>query len=602
MKYPNFNKLDGTHPWREVSPEGFVDYPVRYRKGGKILFFNFPLARDLGLISKNHPTRMNPKLYQKILETFSLQILNEYDWINRKRYPRDKYVNHLFMATRYLQQQHKSRSGKTSGDGRSIWNGTITNENGMTFDVSSRGTGNTILSPGAQLTSKPIPIGDNSLGYSSGLADDDEMLGGALMSEIFYQRGIPTERTLAVIVYSDKTSIGVRTAPNLLRPAHLFRYLKSGQYKELKASYDYYLNRQESNKVFKLPKTQNARYRTALKYLIRNHAKFAALLEEEYIFNWLAWDGDNLLIDGAVLDYGSVRQFAAKHSKYRYLDVNRYSASLTEQKRESRYIIQTFLQMIDFLITKKKKTISHFANDQQLVVFDQFYQQESHKCMLWNMGFEPAHINRILKHHKNELAIFRRELSYFEDVKDPKGQEKVPDGIDHPPIFLVRNILRVLPQYLYEHRKEKAWPILPADEFCRIMAKSYVDAADLNLTPLRKKRAFEFQRRYMDLIYAVGKNRRWETLKTIAQRSAVINYKYRGTGDGLTWITTEAIKAHNRLDQNALQEVLDRYIKSQVLVPGKFEPIKDSELKGRSHKAKLIRKMWEVLKEFNESI
>jgi len=37
----------------------------------------------------------------------------------------------------------------------------------------------------------------------------------------------------------------------------------------------------------------------------------AAVLEEEYIFNWLAWDGDNLLASGAILDYGSIRQFAA---------------------------------------------------------------------------------------------------------------------------------------------------------------------------------------------------------------------------------------------------------------------------------------------------
>jgi hypothetical protein len=48
------------------------------------------------------------------------------------------------------------------------------------------------------------------------------MLATALMSEIFYRQGIPTERTLAVIGFRDETSIGVRTAPNLLRPAHIF--------------------------------------------------------------------------------------------------------------------------------------------------------------------------------------------------------------------------------------------------------------------------------------------------------------------------------------------------------------------------------------------
>jgi len=48
------------------------------------------------------------------------------------------------------------------------------------------------------------------------------------------------------------------------------------------------------------------------------------VLEEEYVFNWLSWDGDNMLASGAILDYGSIRQFAAKQDKYRFKDVDRY--------------------------------------------------------------------------------------------------------------------------------------------------------------------------------------------------------------------------------------------------------------------------------------
>ena len=51
------------------------------------------------------------------------------------------------MATRYLQLQHEIRQGKTSGDGRSIWNGYLKTKT-LTFDISSRGTGATILVPG----------------------------------------------------------------------------------------------------------------------------------------------------------------------------------------------------------------------------------------------------------------------------------------------------------------------------------------------------------------------------------------------------------------------------------------------------------------------
>ena len=120
----------------------------------------------------------------------------------------------------------------------------------------------------------------------------------------------------------------MRTAPNLIRPAYIFRYLKQGRHAELKASIDYFIDREVENGFWDIPTKTSERYDKALDYFARSYAKFAALLEEEYIFNWLSWDGDNMLASGAVLDYGSIRQFAAKHDKYRFKDVDRYSASL----------------------------------------------------------------------------------------------------------------------------------------------------------------------------------------------------------------------------------------------------------------------------------
>src|SRR5204862_4908637 len=178
---------------------------------------------------------------------------------------------------------------KTSGDGRSIWNGYLKTKH-LTFDSSSRGTGATILSPGAQKADGAVKTGDESSGYSSGLADLDEMLGSAVMSEIFYRQGIPTERCLTVIGYPDTTAIGVRSAPNLIRPAHMFRYLKQRNHKELKASVDYFIDREIENGFWDIPSDGSERYEKALNCFARSYAKFAALLEEEYIFNWLSWD------------------------------------------------------------------------------------------------------------------------------------------------------------------------------------------------------------------------------------------------------------------------------------------------------------------------
>ena len=321
--YERFEEINGLHPWREVSRDAYVDYRVRYRPHGRVLYFNFPLAREMELVPADHPAKMNEELERIILETFSLQIINEYDLNQRRKLSVHNIKLYPFMATRYLQLQHKSKRGETSGDGRSIWNGCVKTQK-MIFDVSSRGTGATILSPGAQVAEDFIPTGDYTYGYASGLANPHEMLGSAVMSEILYRQGIPTERTLAVIDFRDETAIGVRTAPNLIRPAHIFRYLKQGRHAELKASFDYFIGRQVENNVWKLPRNESERYRKALDYIARSYGRFAAVLEEEYIFNWLAWDGDNMLATGAILDYGSIRQFAAKHNKYRFEDVDRF--------------------------------------------------------------------------------------------------------------------------------------------------------------------------------------------------------------------------------------------------------------------------------------
>ncbi|MCA9468763.1 MAG: hypothetical protein KC643_25445, partial [Nitrospira sp.] len=51
----------------------------------------------------------------------------------------------------------------------------------------------------------------------------------------------------AVIEYPKGSSINVRAGTNLLRPSHLFRYLKQGDLEGLRATVDYFIDRQMSN-------------------------------------------------------------------------------------------------------------------------------------------------------------------------------------------------------------------------------------------------------------------------------------------------------------------------------------------------------------------
>ena len=601
--YERFSEIDGTHPWRNVSPDGYVDYQARYRPHGRVLYLNFPLARDMGLIAADHPPTINKDLEQAILETFSLQIINEHDLEQGKKFSDQSLKPNPYMATRYLQTQHRNRQGKTSGDGRSIWNGYVKTKT-LTFDISSRGTGATILSPGAQKADETIETGDESYGYSSGLADLEEMLGSAVMSEIFYRQGIPTERCLAVIGYPDGTAIGVRCAPNLIRPAHIFRYLKQGRHSELKASLDYFIERQIENGVWQFSTSGSECYSKVLDYLARSYARMAAVLEEEYIFNWLSWDGDNMLASGAVLDYGSIRQFAAKHDKYRFKDVDRYSASLAEQRRWARLIVQVFAQAIGFTQSGVKENLDEFKDAECLNVFDLAFETERARHLLWRIGFTSEQIEHLMHKARKEIKDLDRSLSYFEDRKVSRGIEKLPDGFTHNPVFLVRNLLRLLPAYYVAQtlsRVDDESAYMPHDIFCGIMAASYVGRRDLKLTAARVSQVKNFQECYLNLVAALGEPID-TALKTLQERSAIINHRHRITGDAVTVIIGEVIAMKGKIRIDGLQEAIDAFIDSQVLIPGKWHPIPPELLKLDTLKSRLLNKIQENLEAYKESV
>ena len=56
------------------------------------------------------------------------------------------------------------------------------------------------------------------------------------------------------------------------------------------------------------------------------------------------------------------------------------------------------------------------------------------------------------------------------------------------------------------------------------------------------------------------------------------------------------------VEQQEIQEAIDRFIASQVLVPEKWKPISAEELKGSSMKARLLRKMQENLEIYKDAI
>ena len=124
-RYSEFDRINGEHSFKSAVPGGNVEYQVRTRHGGRVVFFNFPLAKEMGLIPQDHPDTMNERLERKLLETFSLVIINEYDistqdQISGRRTSAPSVHGHALPAAAAPDKQ-----GKTSGDGRGIWNGEV---------------------------------------------------------------------------------------------------------------------------------------------------------------------------------------------------------------------------------------------------------------------------------------------------------------------------------------------------------------------------------------------------------------------------------------------------------------------------------------------
>ena len=563
-RYDRFHLINGKHDFQKAVPHGVVEYSVRLRKGGKLAYFNYELAKEMGLIGKDHPQKMNRRLSQMVLDTFGIQIINEYDVMNHTPIHKKDIKPNTYMATRYLQLQHPDKTGRTSGDGRSLWNGQIAYR-GKTWDVSSCGTGATCLSPAAAIHKKFFKTGDLFVNYGCGYAELDDGIAAALLSEIFHRNSIATERTLAVIEYPKGFAINVRAGTNLLRPSHLFRYLKQGDLEGLRTAVDYFIDRQMSNRHWSKQRSRKKSYTYLAEYIAKRFAQATARFESDYLFVWLDWDGDNILMDGGIIDYGSVRQFGLYHHEYRFDDTDRWSTTIPEQKRKARYIVQTFIQMSDFLVSGKKKPIHNFSRHTLLKVFDQEFEQHLYRHLLYKIGFTKSHREYLLNKHQDLIQPFKAVFSYFEKAKSHRGPHKVLDGQSWDAIYCMRDILRELPAHLFENDV-----FMTPKVFMETMASSYASKRDKTLHESKTRKIHEFQKRYRGLVQQTAKafnKPERNILLELGMRSSIINQYDRITGNSIIEVTDKVLKERKNLSFDEMQKVFHDFIHYQKMKP-----------------------------------
>jgi hypothetical protein len=440
--------------------------------------------------------------------------------------------------------------------------------------------------------------------YGCGRADLEEGVGAAINSEIFHHNNIPTERILAIIAFKDNTSINVRASRNLLRPAHFFHHVKQNNYQGLKGAIDCYIDRQVSNGDWpRIPKNAD-RYRTFLERVATRFGRAAAIFEMEYIFCWMDWDGDNILTDGGIIDFGSVRQFGLFHSEYRYDDVDRYSTTISEQKNKARYIVQTFAQIADFLTTGSKKPIRNFKQDAALKVFSRTYERTRDELILYKMGFDQKQIRSLMNDSPSSTDIrsFRDLCRYFENAKSGKGRHKVGDGITCDAIFCLRDILRELPTlYLASDTSS-----IPPETFIHIIKSDYAGKKDLSLTSRRRAKIGQFQTAYNKLIDRIvritGENRQ-NILKMLASRSSLINRYDRATGDALIYVTDKLVKNKRKFTRTELGHIIRSFVEQQILRPEYFEQHPASKYRMHGMKSRqLMKTMLKMVEAYREGI
>lgn len=594
--YAAFDLIDGRHPWQQQVPEGFVGYPVKPLRSGKIAYFNFALAREMGLLPAQHDDTLTPSLEAKLLETFNIQIINEYDQANGYKGPQKHYP---YMATRYLQLQHANKQGKTSGDGRSIWNGTY-KYRGTTWDISSRGTGVTCLSPGSVEAGQPLKTGAAEFGYGCGLADTTELLGSAIMSEIFHLNGIGTERVLLVIDLGKGCGIGVRAAPNLIRPAHLFLYLKQQKIDSLRKATDYLIQRQNENGEWKIDMRLPDRYSRMLREIALSYARFTAHLERNYIFAWLDWDGDNVLANAGIIDYGSIRQFGLRHDQYRYDDVQRFSTNLNEQRGKARQIVQVFAQIATYLETGKRRAIEDFETCQAVREFDREFDGQLRQIFLKQVGFDETQA-ALLK--RADVERLYSTFIALEKTKTQAPMKRVADGVNRPAVFNMRAALREMPSWtLNEFKTSGTIAPVAHHSLIEMMNSQHAKRVDKRLRGRLRENIDAFVKAYASALKTVCGARVEATLKAIGTRAADENRSGRITGNGAEFVVEAVVGARRRgLSFAEIQKAIELFVSSQSPLKSRLQR-KSQPTSLTSAAGRLFQELTTITQDWEEDI
>jgi hypothetical protein len=382
----------------------------------------------------------------------------------------------------------------------------------------------------------------------------------------------------------------------------LFLFLKQGRIEPLKRATDYLIDRQHANKGWNIKADDKDRYTKMIHEISKSFARFAARLDRDYIFAWLDWDGDNVLADAGIIDYGSVRQFGLRHDQYRYDDVQRMSTNLNEQRHKARELVRTFAQMTDFLISGSKRPYGQYDNSPFLKEFDREFHDGCLEHFLFQMGFPEPHRRLLMNKFRREVERFFEIHCAFERIKTHRKMHKVADGVHRPAIFNMRKALAKMPEYLHGLPYDMI-PLVESREFFSWIMSSSASRKDRQLTKMRRQMIARWQQCYLHLLRKITTPQTWDkTVTSILTRATQINNESRITGNGLIHIVDEILRYRRKgLSDAEIQMAIENLIDSQTLNPD-FKAPAPFEYKRAEQFQNIMRNFLSVVRGHREDI
>ncbi len=335
--------------------------------------------------------------------------------------------------------------------------------------------------------------------------------------------------------------------------------------------------------------------------MVETFATMAAKFESEYIFCWLAWDGDNILANGGIIDYGSIRQFGLFHHEYRFDDVDRWSTTITEQKEQAKAIIKTFAQIENYINTGKKRPLSAFRKHPELKRFDKIFNETKTRLMLEKTGYTTDEAIMLMGKHKKVVTTYQNAFTWFERQTRKTGKPyRVADGVTRDVLFSMRDILRELPKHVLKHQR-----LMTPREFMTAIASSYCSKKDAMPTMQKKRWLERFQSSWMSLVEAssgpaiIQKNAK---ISKISERCQVINRYARVTGDAICHVGDKVLRGRKHLTRREVHALVYNFVEDQILVPEhRTLPVEGSvQVRGKSEK--IMREMLRSVRTHREGL